>query len=45
MIGLMNALDSPASVATATRWMSLNVLRHALILGAWVAALKAFSLR
>jgi hypothetical protein len=44
MVGLMNAVDSPASVATATRWASLNSLRHALILGGWLAALKAFSL-
>ena len=45
MVGLMNATDSPASVAIATRWMSLNYLRHALVLGGWLAALKAFSLR
>jgi hypothetical protein len=44
MIGLMNASDSPASVAVATRWASLNYLRHALVLGGWLAALKAFSL-
>ena len=30
MIGLMNAPVSPAAVAAATRWMSLNYLRHAL---------------
>ena len=45
LIALMNAPDSVASVAAATRWMSLNYLRHALILGAWLAALKALSLR
>jgi len=45
MVGLMNATDSPASVAMARRWMSLNYLRHALVLGGWLAALKAFSLR
>ena len=45
MVGLMNAPDSTASVATATRWMTLNYLRHALVLGGWLAALKAFSLR
>jgi hypothetical protein len=45
MAGLMNAPDSTASVATATRWMTLNYLRHALVLGGWLAALKAFSLR
>lgn len=45
MVGLMSAADSPASVASATRWMSLNYLRHALVFGGWLAALKAFSLR
>ena len=44
MIGLMNAPDSPASVATAALWMNLNYLRHALLLGGWLATLKAFSL-
>jgi hypothetical protein len=44
MIGLMNAADSPASVAAATRWASLNYARHALVLGGWLAALKTFSL-
>lgn len=44
MIGLMDAADSPESVATATRWSKLNYLRHALVLGAWLAALKAFAL-
>jgi hypothetical protein len=44
MVGLMNATDSPASVAMARRWMSLNYLRHALVLGGWLAALKAFSI-
>jgi hypothetical protein len=44
MIGLMNAPDSPASVATAMRWAHLNYLRHALVLTAWLAALKAFAL-
>jgi hypothetical protein len=43
MVGLMNAPDSPAAAATATRWASLNYLRHALTLGGWLAALKAFS--
>ena len=44
MVGLMNAADSPASVAVATRWASLNYLRHALVLCGWLAALKAFAL-
>ena len=44
MIGLMSAADSSASVAAATRWANLNYLRHALVLGGWLASLKAFSL-
>ena len=44
MVGLMSAPDSPAAVATAARWASLNYLRHALVLGGWLAALRAFSL-
>lgn len=44
MIGLMNAPDSPASAATAMRWTHFNYLRHALVLTAWLAALKTFAL-
>jgi hypothetical protein len=44
MIGLMGAPDSPASVATATQWANLNYVRHALVLGAWLTALKALAL-
>jgi hypothetical protein len=44
MVGLMNAADSPAAVAAATRWASLNYLRHTLVLAGWLAALRAFSL-
>ena len=44
MVGLMNAADSPASVASATRWAHLNYVRHGLVLGGWLAALKTFSL-
>jgi hypothetical protein len=44
MVGLMNTEDSPAAVATAMRWSSLNYLRHTLALGGWLSALKAFSL-
>ena len=43
MIGLMNAADSDAAVAAASRWTTLNYLRHALVFGGWLAALKAFS--
>jgi hypothetical protein len=45
MVGLMSAADSPASTAIATRWASLNYLRHALALAGWLTALKALSLR
>lgn len=44
MIGLMAAPDSPDSVAAATRWSSLNYVRHALVLAAWLASLKAFAM-
>jgi hypothetical protein len=43
MVGLMRAPDSPESAATATRWANLNYLRHAIVLVAWLAALKAFA--
>jgi hypothetical protein len=43
MVRLMNAADSPAAVAAAERWASLNYLRHAIVLAAWLAALKTFS--
>jgi putative effector of murein hydrolase LrgA (UPF0299 family) len=44
MVGLMNAADSPESAAIALRWAHLNYLRHALVLGAWLTALKTFAL-
>ena len=44
MVRLMNAADSPASVALATRWWNLNYVRHVIVLAGWLAALKAFSL-
>ena len=44
MVGLMNAADSPESVARATTWSNLNYMRHAIVLAAWLASLKAFSL-
>jgi hypothetical protein len=31
-------------VAIATRWWNLNVLRHAMALAGWLAALKTFAL-
>ena len=42
MIGLMNAPDTPESVATVTRWVELNTIRHALALTAWLLALQTF---
>lgn len=44
MIGLMNAPDSPQALAAAARWSNLNYLRHAFVLVAWLASLKAFAL-
>ena len=44
MVGLLNAPDSPDAVAVATRWSHLNYLRHAIVLAAWIAALRAFAL-
>ena len=44
MVGLMGTPDSAEAVAAANRWMTLNYLRHALVLAAWLAALKTFAL-
>lgn len=44
MVRLVALPDSPESVAAAVRWGHLNYLRHALVLGAWLTALKAFAL-
>jgi hypothetical protein len=44
MVGLMEAADSAEAVARASRWVSLNYVRHAIVLAAWLAALRAFSL-
>ena len=41
MVGLMKAPDSPESLAAATRWWHLNNLRHAIVLAAWLASLRA----
>jgi hypothetical protein len=43
MLALMEMPDSAESVAIAARWAALNHVRHALVLAAWVAALKAFA--
>jgi hypothetical protein len=44
MVTLMGREDSPQSAAAAMRWSHLNYLRHAIVLVAWIAALKAFSI-
>jgi hypothetical protein len=44
MVGLMNAADSPAAAATAVRWARFNYIRHLLVLGGWLAALKTLTL-
>jgi len=43
MVKLMKA-DGDASTATALRWSQLNYVRHAFVLVAWLALLRAFSL-
>jgi hypothetical protein len=40
----MRAADTPDTLTTATRWSRLNLLRHGVVLAAWVAALRAFEL-
>lgn len=44
MVGLMGAPDSAESVDTAARWVTLNHLRHTIVVGAWLAALQTFAL-
>lgn len=44
MVGLMRVVESPESIAIATRWSNVNYLRHAIVLTAWLASLKAFAL-
>lgn len=44
MVGLLGAPDSPESVAVASRWWTLNYVRHAIVLAAWLASLKTFAL-
>ena len=40
----MRAAGTHDDVGIATRWSRLNVLRHALVLAAWLASLRAFEL-
>lgn len=44
MVWLSGVPDSADAVAAATRWANLNYLRHAMVLVAWLAALKTFAL-
>jgi hypothetical protein len=44
MVRLMRAADAPDVVRMAIRWSRLNLIRHALVLAAWLAALRAFEL-
>jgi hypothetical protein len=44
MVRLMDVPSTPASVAAAARWAQLNYVRHAIVLAALLAALRAFSL-
>lgn len=43
MVGLLNAPDSPAAVASASLWANLNYVRHAFVAVALVSALVAFA--
>ena len=44
MVGLIGATGSPEAAAVATRWRNLNYLRQAIVLAAWLAALRTFAL-
>jgi hypothetical protein len=44
MLWLMQAADSPAAAAAASWWANLNHVRHALLLAAWLAALRTVAL-
>jgi hypothetical protein len=44
MVRLMQAENSLDAASSAIRWAQLNNLRHSLVLAAWLAALKTFSL-
>ena len=44
MVRLMRATDTARTGASAQRWAKLNYLRHAIVLGAWLASLRAFAL-
>jgi hypothetical protein len=44
MVRLLRAADSSESVIKARQWSNLSYVRLAIVLAAWLAALKAFSL-
>jgi len=44
MIGLMQVEHSPDAASSAILWAQHNNVRHLLVLAAWLAALKTFSL-
>ncbi|MQA92223.1 MAG: DUF1772 domain-containing protein [Gemmatimonas sp.] len=44
MVRLIQVENSPDAVSSATQWAQLNNLRHFLVLAAWLAAIKTFSL-
>ena len=44
MVRLMRAPDTPDVVRMAIRWSRLNLVRHGLVLAAWIAALRALEL-
>jgi len=44
MVGLMRAPDSPVAAAAAIRWAHFNYVRHAIVVAAWLASLRAFAL-
>lgn len=43
MVRLMNAADSPEARASANLWANLDYVRHAMVMAAWLLALKAFA--
>jgi hypothetical protein len=45
MVRLLGPAVPADAARIARRWMALNYLRHALVLAAWMAALRAFALR
>jgi hypothetical protein len=44
MVWLMRQPDTRAAVLTATIWADLNYVRLAILLTAWICALRAFAL-